>query len=143
MNQGNVFLQVLLRLRINPFLEVNEVKGMVIMDSLRLKPLGKKWEIFIHFFPVEYPVYHVATEQPHLYFVPHMAVDVLVLVNVLENVRCCSTVRKLQLVKHFLAHCRLVPLIEILYWHVSQNPIHLIVRVLVHYVSLHIFFFQL
>lgn len=86
MKQGNVFLQVLLGLRINPLLEVNKVKRMVVVDSLSLEPLGKEWEILVHFFPVEYPVYHVATEQPHLYLVPHVAVYVLVLVDVLENV---------------------------------------------------------
>ena len=89
MKQGNIFLQILLSLRINPLLKVDKIKGMFIMDSLRLKPLCEKWEILVYFLPVEYSVYHMATKQPHLYLVPYMTVYVLVLVNVLENVRSC------------------------------------------------------
>ena len=142
MKQSNIFLQVLLALWVNPLLKVNEVKSVIVMDSFRLEPLRKKREVLIHLFSVENPVYHVTAKQSHLYLVTNVAVYVLVLVNVLENVWSCWTVGKFQLVEYLLAYRWLVTLVEILYRHVAQNAIYLVVCVFVHYVRLHVLLFQ-
>lgn len=114
---------------------------MLISYSFPLQPFRKKWEVLIHLFSIENSIYHVTAEKSHLYFVPHMAVNVLVLMNVLENVRRCRSVRQFQLIENFLLYFQFVPFLEILYRNVVDNSTHFIECVFIHDVGLHILFF--
>lgn len=70
MQQGDILLQVLLRLLQNPLLEVQKVESVRIMDTLVSKPSNKVWEVVRDVLPVENTVNHMTTEQPHLDLVP-------------------------------------------------------------------------
>jgi hypothetical protein len=59
---------------------------MIVTDSFCLKPFYEEWEILIYLFAIEYSVNHMATEKSHFDFVSNMAIDVFVLVDVLEYV---------------------------------------------------------
>lgn len=54
---------------------------MGVLDLFGLEPLDEKREVVRNFLPVENSIYHVATEQPHLYFVPCVRVDLAVFVD--------------------------------------------------------------
>ena len=43
-------------------------------------------EVVWYFLPIENSIYHVAAEQPHLYLIPQVQVNLLVLVETLEYV---------------------------------------------------------
>ena len=62
MQKSNIPLQVLLRLLKDPLLEVDEIKGMRILDPLGLEPLDKEGEVISNFLPIEDPIHHMATE---------------------------------------------------------------------------------
>ena len=121
MQQGDILLQVVLSLLENPLLEINKIEGVGVADVLRLQPADEVGEIVWDLPPVEYPVYHVAAEQPHFYLVPQVQIDFLVLVDALEYMRSCRPVRKLQLIERSLAHCQRVSFLEIFYRHVLDH----------------------
>lgn len=56
------------------------------MDPLRLQPFHEEWKVLIYLLSVENPVDHMAAKESHLDFVSDVAVDVFVLVDMLENV---------------------------------------------------------
>lgn len=85
MQQRNVLFQVVLSLLQDPLLEINEVERVGVVDVLGLQPVYEVGEIVWYFPPVEYPIYHVAAEQPHFYFVPQVQVNLFVLVNTLKD----------------------------------------------------------
>lgn len=72
---------------------------MLIGDVLALQPVDEVREIVRDLATVEDAVDHVAAEQTHLYLVSQVQVDLLVLVDALEYVRCCRTVREFQFVE--------------------------------------------
>jgi len=115
---------------------------MVVVDSFGLKPFWKEREVLVYLLSIENSVDHMATEQSHFYFVSHMAVDILIFVDVLKNVRCRWTIWKLQLIENFLRHWWFVSFLEVFYWHVAQYSVDLIECIIVHYVSLHVLFFK-
>ena len=61
---------------------------MIVTNSLSLEPFYEKWKVLGHLFSIEDPVYRMAAEKPHLYFVSYVAVYVLILMNMLKDVRC-------------------------------------------------------
>lgn len=67
--QGNISLQILLNLFINPSFEVNEVESLRVFNFLLFQPLSEKWEMIQNFLSVEYSINHVATEKSHFYLV--------------------------------------------------------------------------
>jgi hypothetical protein len=71
----------LLRFLQDPFLEVDKVKSMRVLNFFSLQPFDEKREMVRYLLPVEDSVYHVAAEQPHLYLVTRVRVDLPVLVN--------------------------------------------------------------
>lgn len=85
MQQRNVLFQVILGLLQNPLLEVNEVERVRVVDVLGPQPVDEVGEIVGYFPPDEYPIYHVAAEQPHFYFVPQVQVNFFVLMNTLKD----------------------------------------------------------
>lgn len=91
--QGNVFLEVFLVLWVDPLLEIDEVKRVVVVNALRLQPFHEEREILIYLLSVENPVDHMAAKESHLDFVSDVTVDVFVLVDMLENVWCRRSVR--------------------------------------------------
>ena len=141
--EGDVALEVLLGLLEDPLLEVDEVEGVGVLDLLGLEPLDEEGEVVRDLLAVEDAVDHVAAEQPHLDLVPGVRVDLRVLVDRLEDVGRRRTVRKLQLVERLLVDRQLVPALEVLYWHVLQDRVHLVVSVLEHQVRLHVLLLQL
>jgi hypothetical protein len=70
----------------NPFFKINEIKGVWIFDSFFLKPFYEKWKIVDNLFSVKYPVYHMATKQPHFNLITNMRIYALIFVNVFEYV---------------------------------------------------------
>lgn len=81
MEEGDVPFEVLLGLLEDPLLEVNEIEGVRVVNLTGLQPLDIKREVIGNFLPVEDPVDHVATKKPHLYLIPRVRVDLVVLVN--------------------------------------------------------------
>lgn len=59
---------------------------MVVVNALRLQPFHEEREVLIYLLSVENPVDHMTAKESHLDFVPDVAVDVFVLVDVLKNV---------------------------------------------------------
>jgi hypothetical protein len=98
----DVLLQVVLRLVVDPLLEVVEVEHIRIRNLPAVQPLQKEREVLRHLLTTEDSVHHVAAEQSQLDFVASVCVDLLVFVDALENMRCCRTVSELQLLKGFL-----------------------------------------
>ena len=143
MQKSNVPLQVLLTLLQNPLFKVHEVKGMRVVYLLSLQPLHIKGEMVRNLLPVEDTIDHVTTKQPHLYLVTSVRVDLVVLMDRLENVRCCRSVRKLQVVESFFVHRQLVSPLEVFDRHILQDYGYLTVGILKHQVSFHIFFLHL
>lgn len=88
MQQGNIFLQVLLLLLQDPLLEVQEVESVWVVYPFPLQPVHEVREVLRDLVPYEYPVYHVTTKQTHLYLVTQVRLDAFVLVDCLEYVRC-------------------------------------------------------
>lgn len=88
MQQCDVSLQVLLSLLVYPFFEVYEIEGVRVFVFFSFQPLYEEREVLRNLLSVEYPVYHVAAEESHFYFVSRMGIDSLVLVDRFENVRC-------------------------------------------------------
>lgn len=104
MQKGDVPLQVLLALLEDPLLEVDEIKGVRVLDLLGLQPLDKEGEVISNLLPIEDPIDHVTAEQPHLDLVASVRVDLAVLVDRFEDVRGRRSVRKLQVIEGFLVN---------------------------------------
>jgi len=73
----------------NPLLEVVEVKHIGVGNLLAAKPLEEEGEVFANLLPAEDAVHHVAAEQPQLYLVPGMGVNLFVLMDALEDMGGC------------------------------------------------------
>lgn len=129
MQFGYVLLQVLLGLFVDPLLEVVEIKCMRVSDLSGLLPLDEKGEVVSDLLPVEDTVDHMTAEQTQFNFVASVRVDLLVLVDSLEDVGSRGSVGKLQLLKGFLTHFSLVPLSEVLNWHLAQHVSDLTVHI--------------
>lgn len=89
MEQGNIFLEVLLRFFMYPLLKVNEIKRMRVLYAFYLQPFNKKWKIISNLLSIEYSVYHMTAKKSHFYLVSYMRINILVLVDVFEYIRCC------------------------------------------------------
>lgn len=72
---------------INPFLEKGEIKSVRVLILLFLKPYNKERKMVLDLLSIENPINHMATKESHFDLVSCMAVDFLVLVDNLENVR--------------------------------------------------------
>ena len=94
---------------------------MLILDPLVLQPVYEMWEVVRDFLADEDPVDHVAAKQPHFYLVPQVQIDLLVLMDALENVRSCRSVREFQLIKTFLHNVQRVAFLEVLDRHVLND----------------------
>lgn len=81
MKLPDIFLEVVLRLIVDPLLEVVEVEYIRVTDLPSVQPFHKEREVVTYFFPVENSVNHVATEQSQLYFVPCVRVNLFVFMN--------------------------------------------------------------
>jgi hypothetical protein len=92
--ESDVPLKVLLRFFQNPFLKVDKVERVRILYFLGFNPFNKEWKMIGYLFSVENSVDHVATEQPHFYFVTGMGINASVLVDGLEDVRGGRPIRK-------------------------------------------------
>lgn len=104
MQLADVLLQTVLRLVVDPLLEIVEVEHVGIRNLLAVQPLQKEGEVVSHLLPAKYSIYHVAAEQSQLYFVTSVCVDLLIFVDTLENMRSCRTICEFQLFKSFLCH---------------------------------------
>ena len=102
MQISDVLLQVALSFLVDPSLEIVEVESVRVIDLPVLQPFQVVTEVVPHFLPVENTVYHVTTKQTQLYLVSSVSMDLLVLVDCLENVRCCRSVCELQLLERIL-----------------------------------------
>lgn len=82
----DVLLEVLLRLLVDPLLEVVEVETMRVGDLPAGQPLAVSLEVIRNFLAVEDAVDHVAAEEAQLDLVARVRVDLLVFVDGLEDV---------------------------------------------------------
>ena len=85
----DVSLQVLLTLLQNPFLKVDEVESMRIVNLFCLQPFDKEWKMVVYFLSVEDSVNHVTAEKAHLNLVSCVRVNFCVLMDRFKDVRCC------------------------------------------------------
>lgn len=92
MEESDVAFEVLLGFLEDPLFKVDEVEGVRVVYLLRLQPLYEEGEVIRYLLAVEDPVDHVAAEQPHLDLVTGVRVDLAVLVDRLEDVRCSRSV---------------------------------------------------
>jgi len=141
--EGDVPFEVLLGLLEDPLLEVNEIEGVRVVNLTGLQPLDIKREVIGNFLPVEDPVDHVATKKPHLYLIPRVRVDLVVLVNRLEYVAGRRPVAEFEVIESPLVYSLSVPLLKIFDWHVFQHNRQLAVGILEHYMGLHVLLIHL
>jgi len=76
----------LLTLLQNPFLEIDKVKCVRIVDLFSLQPFDKEWEMVVDFLSVEDSVNHVTAEKPHFNLVSCVRVNFRVLMNGFKDV---------------------------------------------------------
>ena len=112
---------------------------MRIVDLFCLQPFDKEWEMIVNFLSVEDSVDHMTAKKSHLNLVSCVRINFRVLMNGFKDVGCCRPVRKFQIIESFLVDCQLVPTLEIFYWHIFEDYIHLTVSILKHEMSFHIF----
>jgi len=67
--KGNVSLNILLGLFVDPSFEVYKVKCMRKLNFFLFYPLSEKWKVIQDFFTIENSVDHVATKEFHLYLI--------------------------------------------------------------------------
>jgi hypothetical protein len=96
---GDVFLEVLLALFVNPLFEVVEVESVWVADFTGCQPFVVALEVISNFLSVEDTVDHVAAEQTKLDFVSCVGVDLLIFMDGLEDVGCCGSICKFKLIK--------------------------------------------
>ena len=130
MQQSNIPLQVRLSLLQNPLLEEDEVKGVRVLDSLGLQPFDEEWKVVVNLLPIEYSIDHMTAEQPHLYLIPRMRVDLRILMDRLEYVRRGRPVRELQFIEAGLSHCLPIPLLEVLDRHLLDHTGYRVVGII-------------
>lgn len=68
MQQHNILIEILLRLREYPPLKIHKIKSL-IRQSILHQPLNIVREVGLDLLWVEYPINHVTAEQSHLDFV--------------------------------------------------------------------------
>lgn len=143
MQEGDVLLQVLLRFLQDPPLEVDELEGVAIVDVVVLEPVDEVGEVVGDLLPDEYPVDHVAAEQPHLDLVAQVRVDLLVLVDAFEDVGGGRPVGELQVVEGFLYDVEGVAFLEVFDGHVLQHVLDQGVSVFEHELSFELLLLEL
>lgn len=138
MEVGDVLLEVLLCLLVDPLLEVVEIKGMRVLDLPWGQPLAVSLEVIWYFLAVEDAVDHVAAEEAEFDLVAGVGMDLLVLVDRLEDVGSGWTVCKLQLVEGLLRHLGPVTFFEVFYVDLAQHVAGLVVAILKEKMCFHV-----
>ena len=99
MEESNVALKVLLSLFKDPLLEVDEVKGMRVVDFASLQPFNVERKVVWNFFAVEYSVDHMAAKQPHLDLVSSVRVNLTILMDRLKYVAGSRTITEFEVIE--------------------------------------------
>jgi hypothetical protein len=68
MQQHDILIQILLRLRQNPSLKIHKIEPF-IGQPIPNQPLYVVTKVRLNLLRVEYSVYHMAAEQPHFNFI--------------------------------------------------------------------------
>lgn len=142
MKQWYILLQVFLGFFQYPLFEEQEIECMRIIYIFTFQPIYKMWEVVRDLPSIKYSVYHVATKQPHFYFISQMRVYFFVFVDTLENVRSCWAVRKFQIVKTLLSYIECVSLIKIFYGHVLNYILYQSISILKYKLSFQLLFLK-
>ncbi len=86
MQKRDISLKILLCFLKNPFFEIDEIEGMLVIDLFGLEPLDEEGKMIWDFFAVENSVDHVAAEQSHFDFVAGVGIDFAILMDRLEDI---------------------------------------------------------
>ena len=69
-----------------PFLEVDKIEGVLVVNTLCLQPFDEIGEVLFYLFSVEDSVYHMTTKQSHLNLIPNVRVNALIVMYMLEDI---------------------------------------------------------